>query len=119
MASGSERRRPTNTSEVGPVTSELQIVAEGPDFFQRLRDTYIFDLREEALLEAAERAWRRWRSISDQIDAEGLQVSGRYGVRQHPLLAAEALARRSFISAIKELRLPDPSRRTRKGAPRG
>lgn len=76
-------------------------------FFDEIEKRYILLPDLQAVLLAARQAWRRWRANSDQIDAEGLTVEGRWAPVAHPLLGPEARARHAVLAAIKQLDLPD------------
>jgi P27 family predicted phage terminase small subunit len=60
------------------------------------------------LLEQACRAWDRWEEARKRVEKDGLMIdSGRYGLKQHPLLVGERDARLHFARLMRQLGLDE------------
>jgi len=78
-----------------------------PLWFDRVRAEFVLGPDDEAILCAAEDAYKRWQELKERIDTDGIMVSDRFGhPGAHPLLGAERAARNALAELMAKLRLP-------------
>jgi len=77
------------------------------DLWNRLVATYsLSDVAAMSLLQTAMDSHARARQAREQIDAQGMTTTDRWGqIKPHPLLAAERDARAAYLVAMRALNL--------------
>jgi phage terminase small subunit len=74
-------------------------------WWQTVLDRYVLEEHHLRLLQLACEAWDRGQRAREQLEQEGLTVSGRQGVRPHPCIAIERDARLAVARLVRELDL--------------
>jgi phage terminase small subunit len=74
-------------------------------WWQTTVDRYVLEEHHVRLLQLCCEAWDRSQKARAQIDAEGLTVAGREGVKPHPCIAIERDARLAVARLVRELDL--------------
>ena len=74
-------------------------------WWQIVLDRYVLEEHHLRLLQLACEAWDRGQKARAQIDAEGLTVAAREGVKPHPCIAIERDARLAVARLVRELDL--------------
>jgi phage terminase small subunit len=74
-------------------------------WWQITLERYVLEEHHLRLLQLACEAWDRGQRAREQLEQEGLTVSGRQGVRPHPCIAIERDARLAVARLVRELDL--------------
>jgi phage terminase small subunit len=74
-------------------------------WWQTVLDRYVLEEHHLRLLQLACEAWDRGQKAREQLEQEGLTMSGRQGVRPHPCIAIERDARLAVARLVRELDL--------------
>jgi phage terminase small subunit len=74
-------------------------------WWRTVLDRYILEEHHLRLLQLACEAWDRGQRAREQLEEEGLTVSGRAGVKPHPCIAIERDARLAVARLVRELDL--------------
>jgi P27 family predicted phage terminase small subunit len=74
-------------------------------WWQTTVDRYVLEEHHLRLLQLCCEAWDRCQKAREQLDAEGLTVTGAQGVKPHPCIAIERDARLAVARLVRELDL--------------
>jgi phage terminase small subunit len=81
------------------------LTASAAQWWRTVLDRFVLEEHHLRLLQLACEAWDRGQKARAQIDAEGLTVAGREGVKPHPCIAIERDARLAVARLVRELDL--------------
>jgi phage terminase small subunit len=94
-----------------------RLSAETLRWFKSVSTSHDLEDHKTRLLLLACQAWDRGAEARARLDAEGLTVEGRQGVKTHPAVKIEHDSREAFARIVKQLKLDDPEKPRRVGRP--
>jgi P27 family predicted phage terminase small subunit len=82
-----------------------QLSPSARQWWETVVATFVLEPHDLLLLQAAAEAWDRYQAAREQLDREGLTISGRQGPKPHPAAAIARDTALVFSRLLKELNL--------------